>query len=324
MALATLSPARRTAHAVVLRTLARAPTPIGRCTARPAASRRAIALGQAAGLRHRPAPPDAGPHDRALVDRKPAGRPGGAAARPLPAAVPRRGGRPRGDRRGGRAGQARPRGHRMVNAVLRRVRARASSCRPTRRPRGRRSAIRIRAGSSTCGGTGSGPRRRARCWPPTTSPPSSPCASTRSSTRPRGHPRPPRGRDDRRRRPFDALGHPDYGAASSPSRAPASSCRACVDPAAGRAGPRPVRGPRQQDDPPGGADGRHAARSSPTSAIPARAAALQATCARMQASNVASSTRTPANAERSVRPRPARPAVLGPRHAGRTPTCAGA
>ena len=184
MALATLSPARRAAHAVVLRTLAEG-----------AYADRAL-HGEARGLE---------PRDRALakqlafgtvqrrltldhviarhVDRDArAGRARRAAARALPAPVPRRRRRPRRDRRGRRAGQAQP----GPPAGQRRAAPGAA--------RGRRAAVRRDArgrGDPPLApaldrrpvvGLARAPTRPARCWRPTTSPPSSRCASTPWST----------------------------------------------------------------------------------------------------------------------------------------------
>ena len=67
------------------------------------------------------------------------------------------------------------RGHRaagMVNAVLRKVAREGFEFPTDETPSGAALTTRTRAGSSTCGGTGSAPRRPARCSPRATARPS--------------------------------------------------------------------------------------------------------------------------------------------------------
>ena len=133
-------------------------------------------------------------------------RPGGArraAARARAAALPRRHRRARRGRRVRRAGASRARGHKLVNAVLRRVQREGVELPGDDTPWG--AAIRHAHPlwlDRAVVGLARARTARARCWPPTTSPPSSRCASTRwpDGRRPLGHPRHARGRDDRRRR----------------------------------------------------------------------------------------------------------------------------
>ena len=145
------------------------------------------------------------------------------------------------------------------------------------------------SGSSSCGGTGSGPTRPARCWRPTTSRPSSRCASTRwpSTYDARRRRRPPRGRGDRRRRARSTRSrHPGYaaGAFTPQSRAGQLVARAV----------EPQPGERVLDlcAAPGGKTTHLAALMGGEGEVvaverhPSAPRALQRTCARMRARNV--------------------------------------
>ena len=204
--------------------------------------------------------------------------------------------------------------------------ARAPSCPRTRRPRGPPCATRTRSGSSGSGGTCSGPTRRARCSPPTTSPPSSRCASTRSSRhdlsdipgRSEGHTIIVDG-------PFDALAHPGYAAGAFTPQSRASQLVAPL------LDPRPGERVLDLCAAPGGKTTHVAALMGDEGEIvavekhPGRARALEVTARRMHASSVrvVVGDATTFRDDDGVRPGPARPAVQ--RRSGRcarTPTCA--
>ena len=285
MALATLSPARRAAHAVVLRTLAdgayadRALHGEARgLDARDRALAKQLAFGtvqRRLTLDHviaAPRRPRA--RARACAPRCSSGSSSSCSSTAWPPT-------PRSARRSSWPSPAPATGSSTPCCAA--CSARAPSCPPTRRPRARRSATRIRAGWSSCGGTGSAPTRPARCWRPTTSPPSSRCASTpwsttTSTTSP----------DAARARRSSSTGRstrsptPATRRARSPrSRAPASSWRARSPrsraSASSTCARRPAARPRTWRR-----SWRARARSSRSSATPQRARALQATSARMQ------------------------------------------
>ena len=184
--------------------------------------------------------------------------------------------RARGGRRGRRAGQAERRAPaRQRRAAPRRARGRRAALR--RRPRrARRSRHSPSAsGSCACGGTGSAPTRRARCWRPTTSPPSSRCASTRSSTFDLGDvPGRREGETIVVDGPFDALAHPGYAAGAFTPQSRASAARGPR-----RSRPRPAsacstsarpRAARRRTSPRSWAATARSWRSSATPAAPAR------------------------------------------------------
>ena len=219
-----------------------------------------------------------------------------------------------------------------------RARQRRAAPRPAR---GRRAALRRDArgrgdpplapasGSSTCGGTGSAPTRRARCWRPTTSPPSSRCASTRSSTTTSttspGAARATRSSSTGRstRSPIPATRR----ARSRRSRAPASSWRRALDPQPGERVLDLCAAPGRQDDAPRGADGGHGrgrGGRAPPAARPRAAGDRRAHAGRERHAS-SSADANGLRRRRRLRPRPARPAVLaGSGRCARTPICAGA
>ena len=222
-------------------------------------------------------------------------------------------------------------GHRLVNAVLRRVQREGAEL-PVRRrrPRARRSATRTRAWIVDLWWDWLGARRDPRAAGGRQRARRARAARQRPGRlRPRRRPRAPRGRGDRPRRarstrsPIPATRR----ARSRRSRAPAQLVARALAPAAGRARARPVRGAGRQDDAPGGADGGHAARSSPSSATPSAPARCRRPRARMRAANVDGRHR---RRRRLRRRRAASTASCSTRRArawgrcARTPTCAGA
>ena len=281
MALATLSPARRAAHAVVLRTLSEG-----------AYADRAL-HGEARGLEPRdralakqlafgdgPAAPDARPrHRRARRSRRsiracaPRCSSGSSSSCSSTAWPPT----PRSARPSSWPSPARATGSSTPCCAASQREGVELPVR-RRRPRARRSATRTRAGSSTSGGTGSGPTRPARCWRPTTSRPSSRCASTPwSTTTSTTSPGAARARRSSSTGPFDALAHPGYAAGRvhpAVARQPARGARA-----------RPAPGERVLDlcAAPGGKTTHLAALMEGTGEVvaverhPQRARALQAT-----------------------------------------------
>ena len=154
----------------------------------------------------------------------------------------------------------------LVNAVLRRAAASATSCSPALRrldpARAPRSPTRSRVAGARCGGRSWASARHARCWPPSTSPPRPRCGSTRCRPSPRrcsaraaragassaqrpGLLAPARGDRGRGAARRDGLGAPDRPrASSSRRRARSPGGRRGARPAAGRAGARPLRRPR--------------------------------------------------------------------------------
>ena len=255
----------------------RAPSPTAPCTARRASSTRATARSRCTSPT---APSSAGyarPPDRAA--RRP---PAGAARsrrcwRPAPRAAtscctfaarpPRRRQRRRRAGQGRRARRSRPR-QRGAAAGCARGRGAARGARATRRRSGAAiEALRIRCGSRDCGGRSSAPsearallardnepaenalrantlrHRRQRRW------------SASCRWRPAAIPAPPR--RSSLERPFDAHGSPLWRAGASwPQSRAAMLGRALLDPRAGRARARPVRGARRQEHPHRRADGR--------------------------------------------------------------------
>ena len=236
---------------------------------------------------------------------------------------PRRGAR--GDRRGRRAGQAEPRPPRRQRRPAPGASARASSCPPTTPPRAPPSATRTRSGSCGCGGTCSAPTRRARCSPPTTSPPSSRCASTRSSPVDLArHPGPPRrATRSSSTAPFDALAHPGYAR---------RRVHAAVARVAARRAARSTRSPASASSTsaprPGGKTTHLAALMGDEGEIVAveRHRGPRPRAARPRRSGCAPSSvrvvvgdATALRGRRRLRPRPARPAVQRPRDAALAP-----
>ena len=181
-----------------------------------------------------------------------------------------------------------------------------------------------------------GPSRHASCWRPTTSRSRSRCGRTRSWPTPRCSP-------SACRWPLTAIpACPRRWCSRSPSTCTPRRCgsegaviaqsRAAMlvsrtlDPQAGRAGARPVRGARRQDDPSGRADGGRRARSWPSSATAAARARWPARPSGCAPANVRVEVADAAEprAEAAVRPR-ARGSALQRawEPCRRAPTCAG-
>ncbi len=127
--------------------------------------------------------------------------------------------------------------------------------------------------------------------------------------------------------PFDALAHPGYAAGRvhpAVARQPARGARA--RPGARRARPRPVRRAGRQDDAPRGAHGGHrrgGGGRAPPPARPRPAGDGRAPAGRQRHGRHGRRERL--RRRRALRSRPARPAVLGARaRCARTPICAGA
>ena len=284
-----------------------APTPIRRCTPRRRSSTRrdrALAMRLAYGAVQR-----RGTLDHLIeqlaerpLERLDAPRAGGAAARAVRAALPARLARLRGRRRRGRARQGA--GARAATAsstrccAAPRARARAAARgaarrrRPSRRPS---STPHPRVDRARCGGRRSAPSE-ARALMACDNEPGelalrantlvTDAADARRASWPRARRTATRDASRRRwcwRSPFDVHGSPLWrGARSSRSRARRCSSRARST-RARRAGARPVRRARRQEHPPRRADGRRAARWSPSSATARRAGALARTAQRLHA-----------------------------------------
>ncbi len=236
--------------------------------------------------------------------------------------------RPRGDRRVRRARQAQP-------GTPRRQRGAAARAAPGGRAAGRRHARRRRdpplasaSGSSGCGGTGSAPTARARCWWPTTSPPEH---AVRVNTLVggrlprRARPRAARGADPRG--PARRLRHARVGRGRRSWRNRAARCTSAraVDPQPGE---------RVLDlcAAPGGKTTHLAALMGGEGEVVAierhegRAASLRETCARMKAASSTSgwgTRRTRRSRGRSIACSSIRRAP-GWERCDRTPICAGA
>ncbi len=182
------------------------------------------------------------------------------------------------------------RGHRLVNAVLRRADRERPGRPATRRPPTRRSTTRSRAGSSTPGGSSSAPRRRARCSPPTNGPAELALRVNTLVTDPSARERAPRGRRELPTRPSSSTARstPTAIPAVRRGRLPAAVARldarrARARPPAGRAHPRPVRRAGREDHPHRGARMGDRGRSSPSSATPAGRERSRRPCARLRA-----------------------------------------
>ena len=226
-----------------------------------------------------------------------------------------------------------PGGAKLVNAVLRRARARGAGAASPRSatPRPPQAALRALAPRvdrrAVVGGARAGRRaradgRRQRAGRGRAArqhaarrPGRAGGARCRSPTRPA--PGPARGA--RARRPVRRVRARRCGSAARfmPQSRAAMTRRAAARAAARRARARPVRRARRQDDAPRGADGgtrASSSRSSATPAAPTRCGARPRAWAPRRGRGPHRRRRRAARAGR-LRPRARRPAVLGPRHA---------